>query len=288
MTRMKLMRPGLCAAAAMLLVCALSCARGRSYEMVGQILAVDAARREITIKHDDIRGFMPAMTMTFKVRDGKMLEGRTAGELIRATLVVTDTEAYLQSIQATGRAPLTEAAPAPLRVDPMDPGDEVPDVSLLDQNGQPRKLSEWRGRAVAVTFIYTRCPLPDFCPLMDRQFADVQRQVKEDPQLRGRVHLLSISFDPSYDTPAVLLAHAKALKADPSSWTFLTGATTDIEAFAGRFGVAVMRDKSAPTEVVHNLRTGVIDPRGRLVKILNGIQWQPSELVAELRNAVGR
>jgi protein SCO1/2 len=121
---------------------------------------------------------------------------------------------------------------------------------------------------------------------MDRQFADVQRQVKEDAQLHGRVQLLSISFDPSYDTPPVLLAHAKALKADPSMWTFLTGSSTDVERFAGRFGVAVMRD--TPTEVVHNLRTGVIDGHGRLVKILNGIQWQPSELVAELRTAVGR
>jgi protein SCO1/2 len=282
------MRRAICAAAATLLVCALSCARSRSYEMNGQILAVDAERREITIKHEDIRGFMPAMTMTFKVRDGKMLAGRSAGELVRATLVVTDTEAYLQSINATGRAPLTEAPPAPLRVDPMDPGDEVPDVSLVDEQGKTRRLSEWRGRAVAVTFIYTRCPLPDFCPLMDRQFADVQRQVKDDPQLHGRVQLLSISFDPSYDTPPVLLAHAKALKADPSMWTFLTGSSADIEAFAGRFGVAVMRDQGAPTEVVHNLRTGVIDGHGRLVKILNGIQWQPSELVAELRNAVGR
>jgi protein SCO1/2 len=170
----------------------------------------------------------------------------------------------------------------------MDPGEEVPDVSLVDEQGKTRRLSEWRGRAIAVTFIYTRCPLPDFCPLMDRQFADVQRQVKEDLQLRGRVQLLSISFDPSYDTPPVLLAHAKALKADPSMWTFLTGSSADIEPFAGRFGVAVMRDQDKSTEIVHNLRTGVIDGHGRLVKILNGIQWQPSELVAELRNAVGR
>ena len=94
-------------------------------------------------------------------------------------------------------------------VDVLEPGDEVPDVALLDETGATRRLSEWRGRTLAITFIYTRCPLPDFCPLMDRQFADVQQIVTDDENLRGRVHLLSISFDPAYDTPAVLATHAQ-------------------------------------------------------------------------------
>jgi protein SCO1 len=268
------------------IVCAHACApRGREYELRGQILAVDPARSELTVKHEDIRGFMPGMTMPFKVRDSKLLAGRKPGELIRATLVVEETEGYLKSVTVTGSAPLSEPPPPP-RVDPLNPGDEVPDVSLIDQDGKPRHLAEWRGQAVAVTFIYTRCPLPDFCPLMDRQFAEVQRDVTRDTTLRGHVRLLSITFDPAYDTPEVLAAHAKKLGADPSTWSFLTGDRTAIEGFAARFGVTVMRENPAAAEVVHNLRTAVIDGRGRLVKVLNGIQWQPSDLVAELRSAV--
>jgi protein SCO1/2 len=121
---------------------------------------------------------------------------------------------------------------------------------------------------------------------MDRQFAEVQRDVTRDTTLRGHVRLLSITFDPGYDTPEVLTAHAKKLGADPSTWSFLTGDRTAIEGFAARFGVTVMRESPSATEVVHNLRTAVIDGRGRLVKVLNGIQWQPADLVAELRSAV--
>jgi protein SCO1/2 len=269
--------------AVLLVVWVCACARTPEYELRGQIVAVDSARQEITIKHEDIRGFMPGMTMPFKVRDASLLTGRTPGELIRATLVVEETEGYLKSIEVTGRAPLTEAPPAP-RVDPLAPGDAVPDVSLVDQDGKPRHLADWRGHPVAVTFIYTRCPLPDFCPLVDRHFAEVQRDVLSDPRLRARVRLLSISFDPGFDTPAVLAGHAKKLGADPAVWTFLTGERDGIDAFASRFGVSVMREDPKATELVHNLRTAVIDANGRLVKILNGIQWQPSELVAELRS----
>jgi len=276
-----------CAVVVLSGILACACARAREYELRGQVLAVDPARKEITIKHEDISGFMPGMTMPFKVRDSRLLEGRTPGELIRATLVVEETEGYLKSIEVTGRAPLTEAPP-PRYEDPLNAGETVPDVSLVDQSGKARRLSEWRGKVVAVTFIYTRCPLPDFCPLVDRQFALVQRDVMDDKQLGSRVHLLSISFDPTYDTPTVLASHAKKVGADPSVWTFLTGDRAEVESFASRFGVSVMREDPKATEIVHNLRTAVIDDQGRLVKTFNGIQWQPSELVAELRNTVGR
>ncbi len=188
-------------AALIALALAPACGRGREYELRGQILAVDTARSEITIKHDDIKGFMPGMTMPFKVRDAALLQGRAPGDLIRATLVVEDAQGYLKAIERTGHAPVAERPAMRPLVDVLEPGDEVPDVALLDETGATRRLSEWRGRTLAITFIYTRCPLPDFCPLMDRQFADVQQIVTDDESLRGRVHLLSISFDPAYDTP---------------------------------------------------------------------------------------
>ena len=268
------------------LVCA-SCARGREYELRGQILAVDPARHEVTIKHDDIRGFMPGMTMPFKVRNDTLLEGKAPGDLVRATLVVEGSEGYLTSLEATGRAPLTEPPPRP-RVDLLTPGEAVPDVALIDQDGRPRRLSDWRGRTIALTFIYTRCPLPDFCPRMDRRFADVQQQLLGDAGLRERVHLLSISFDPAFDTAEVLAAHGKAVGARSEVWSLMTGDQAAIEQFAARFGVSVMRESATPADVVHNLRTAVIDGSGRLVAILSGTDWQPAELIAHLRNAVGK
>jgi protein SCO1/2 len=122
---------------------------------------------------------------------------------------------------------------------------------------------------------------------MDRQFSDVQQIVTDDAALRGRVHLLSISFDPAFDTPAVLATHAKKVGADPATWSYLTGAEADIESFAAQFGVSIMREGSDPGNVVHNLRTAVVDANGRLVKVISGMQWAPSELAAELRSVVG-
>ena len=272
--------------AILVLTVAAACGRGREYELRGQILAVDSARREITIKHEDIKGFMPGMTMPFKVRDAALLEGRTPGDLVRATLVVEDSQGYLKSIERTGHAPLADRPPARRPADALNPGDEVPDMALVDETGATRRLSEWRGRTLAVTFIYTRCPLPDFCPLIDRQFAEVQQIITDDAGLRGRVQLLSISFDPGYDTPAVLATHAKKVGADPATWSFLTGDQADVESFAAHFGVSIMREGADPGNVVHNLRTAVIDANGRLVKVINGVQWGPSELAIELRSAV--
>jgi len=271
--------------AVLLMTLAIACSRAREYELRGQILAVDRGRREITIKHEDIKGFMPGMTMPFKVRDERLLEGREPGDLVLATLVVEDASGYLKTIERTGHAALTETPRLP-HADILDVGDTVPDTPLVDETGAARPLSAWRGKALAVTFIYTRCPLSDFCPLMDRQFAEVQQLIAEDPSLRGRVHLLSVSFDPAYDTPPVLETHARKVGADPATWSFMTGDDADVATFAARFGVAITREGSDPANVVHNLRTAVIDGNGRLVKVINGMQWAASELVADLRTAV--
>ena len=262
-----------------------SCSPGRHYELRGQVLAVDRSRQEITVKHEDIRGFMPGMTMPFKVRDGRELELRTPGELIQATLVVTGSDAYLQAIRRTGDAPLAEAAPAPT-FDLLDQGEAVPNEPFVDQAGASRRLSDWRGKAVAVTFIYTRCPLPDFCPLMDRHFASIQKDVKADAALNGKVQLVSVSFDPDFDTPKVLSAHAARVGADPAMWSFVTGQRDDIDRFASRFGVSVMREDKTAQEIVHNLRTAVIDSAGRLHRVHTGNEWKPAEILADLRSAL--
>ena len=157
----------------------------------------------------------------------------------------------------------------------------MPDAAFVDQDGKPRDFASFRGSAVVVTFIYTKCPMPTFCPLMDRHFAAMQAKLKSDPALK-RVHLVSVSFDPTTDTPPVLKKHAATLGADPSRWTFLTGDRDDIDQFAARFGVAVTREMNDPTNITHNLRTAIIDARGNLVKTYTGNEWTPEQVLADL------
>jgi protein SCO1/2 len=255
--------------------------------MRGQILAVDPPRQELTIRHEDIPGFMPGMTMAFKVEDARLLEGRAAGDLIRATLVVKDDVGYLSRVDVTGRAPIVNPPELPPPMDLLQPGETVPDASFLDQTGAGRRVSDWRGKVLAVTFVYTRCPLPDFCPLMDRKFAEVQQEASEDHRLRGAFHLVSVSVDPAFDTPPILLEHAKRAGARPEIWSFVTGNGGEIDRFAARFGVSVMRAGHEPGQIVHNLRTAVVGPDGRFVNAFSGNAWTPSELMEEMRRALG-
>jgi len=260
-----------------------SCARARQYELRGQVLAVDRERHEITIKHGDVQGFMPGMTMPFHVKEPTLLDCCQPGDLVTASLVVQDSTGYLSAIQRTGRAPLTEAPPP--HADMLEAGQIVPDVALVDETGAARHLSDWRGKVLAVTFTYTRCPLPDFCPRMDRHFKSVQTSALADSQLRDRVALLSITFDPAFDTPAVLAAHARQVGADSRLWHFGTGQEKDIDAFALRLGILIVREPTNPSDITHNLRTAVIDSTGRLRTVLNGTDWEPSDLIAALRQA---
>ena len=255
----------------------------RQYELTGQVLAVRPERAEIVIKHEDIKGFMQGMTMPFKVRDKALLEGRQPGDLVTATLVVEETDAYLSSLTRTGQAPVDAEAPPPFP-EVLQPGDEVKDAALVDQDGIARPLSSFRGHRVALTFIYTRCPLPEFCPLMDRNFVAVQKAIRSTPALAD-VRLLTVTFDPEFDTPAVLKTHARRRQADPAVWSFLTGEPAVVSTFAEQFGVYTEQSPQSSTEITHNLRTAVIGPDGRLVTVHSGNSWTPAELVADLEAA---
>jgi protein SCO1/2 len=265
------------------------CARSgvREYPLRGQIVAVNPTRQELTIKHEDIPNFMPGMTMPFKVRDGKLLEGRVPGDLVEAVLVVEESDAYLRRVQRTGSAPLTEPPPDEART-MLQPGESIADAAFTDENGAAVRISELRGKVVAVTFIYTRCPLPNFCPLMDRHFRTVQGHIATDENLNGQVQLRSISFDPDFDRPPVLATYARANGANPAIWRFLTGERAEIERFAGQFGVSIVREDPTGKEIVHNLRTAVIDRTGHVVTMLGGNEWKPEELLAAIRGAVAK
>jgi protein SCO1 len=264
----------------------------RRYPLHGQITSLDPAHLLVTVKHDDIKGFMPAMTMPYSVKDAKALEGLAPGDVVDATLVVFSNGANLIDIKKVGTAPLDPApvqSPAPTAssgFELLKPGEAVPDAPFVDQSGRRRRFSDFNGSTVVMTFIYTKCPLPTFCPLMDRHFAAMQKTMKTDAAF-SKVHLVTISFDPVTDTPAVLLAHAKTLGADLSRWTFLTGDRDEIDRFGARFGVSVSRALNDARDITHNLRTVIIDGSGRLAKTYTGNEWTPAQVLDDLKT-VGR
>jgi protein SCO1/2 len=257
------------------------------YQLEGQILAVVTAQSSLTIKHGDVEGLMPGMTMTFPVAEASLLEGRSAGELIKATLEVKDGLGRLVAITHVGSAPLpTESNEVGLATSLLNVGDDVPDAALVDQTNRRRALADWRGTYTVVTFIYTRCPLPNFCPLMNQNFRTLQGELAQDARLRGHVKLVSISFDPEHDTPEVLAALSQRLAADPAVWTFLTGDRMVTDRVAARFGVGVIRPTDDPTQITHNLRTALIGPDGRVAHFYSGNDWTPNTILADLRAAV--
>jgi protein SCO1/2 len=255
------------------------------------VIAVDANREQATIKHEEIQGLMPAMTMPYKTKVPQVLEGIKPGDLINAKLVVGPNDAYLTEVNKVGEAPLasTDAAvqTPPAAAKSLQPGDTVADGHFIDQEGHRRNFSSFRGSPVVLTFMYTRCPIPDFCPLMDHHFVDIQGAANADVSLK-KLQLVSISFDPITDTPPVLKKHAQELSANPTRWTFLTGTASEIDGFAGQFGVTITRAKDNPLDITHTLRTAIVDSSGKVVKVYVGNDWTPAQVITDLKNALAR
>jgi protein SCO1/2 len=265
---------------------AASCSSPKHYEMRGQILGINRDKLEILVKHDEIPGLMPAMTMPWKVQTPSMLDNLDAGDLITTELEVENNQGVITKITKLGTAkPDLPPAGAPAKpgVKYLMPGDVVPNQAFIDQDGRKRTFMDIRGeRVVAVTFIYTNCPIPTFCPMMDRQFAEAQRLIKEKG-LEGNAGLLSVSFDPKNDTPPVLKKHGQKLGFDPAVWTFVTGDRDEIDRFATNFGLALVRGEALnPDEIGHTLRTTLVDREGRIAKSYSGADWTPQELIADI------
>jgi len=272
----------------LVLAAAMACRQApavREYTLVGQIVAIDRATNYVTVQHGDIKGFMPGMTMPFAVRDPSLLEGRAPGDLITATLLVQNTDAWISRLTKTGSAPLP-AASARL-VPGLAPGDRVSDQTFVDQHDAPLTMGWVDGHVAVVTFIYTRCPLPDFCPAIDRRFVELQGTLKGASGSLADVRLLSVSIDPSFDRPAVLKAHAEKLGADPAVWRFVTAPPAEIAVFGRQFGLDVRQTGSAPPDIEHNLRTVVLDRDRRIVEVRTGTGWTAADLVARLRTVAG-
>jgi protein SCO1/2 len=250
---------------------------------------VDPANRKVTIDHEEIPGFMPAMTMPFVVleKDAVLLPEVSPGDEVTATLVVPDSRYWLEDLVV-----VKKGSPDPNRkrrapVHEPHPGDPVPDVALVDQDGKPFRLADHRGKALALTFVFTRCPLPDFCPLVMRNFQAAHAALTKDPALAARTHLLTISFDTRHDTPDVLRTYGKPFQKTPTPftyWTLATGKDEAIRELGGALGLDYVEEDRSFT---HNLRTAVLGPDGKLRRLFGGNEWTPEELVAELKAAAG-
>ena len=259
------------------------------HPLKGKVVEVDVASRRVTIAHDDVPGFMPAMTMPFVVleKDAALLQGMAPGDEITATLVVPDSRYWLEDLVVVRRgAPDVNAKPAARSREPQA-GDVLPDVALVDQDGRPLRLADYRGKALGLTFVFTRCPMPDFCPLLMRNFAAAEETLTRDAASTPRTHLLTVSFDTTYDTPDVLRAFGRPFqKTTPpfTHWTLASGREESIRALGGALELDYVEENRTFT---HNLRTAVLDREGRLRRLFRGNDWKPEELVAELRAAAG-
>jgi protein SCO1 len=259
--------------------CAHRAGNAQRYELKGTVVSIDRRGETITVAHQEIPGYMEAMAMPFKPKDNWVLDQAQPGNRIQATLVVDGLRSWLEDVVITQET-TDNAAPAS-NPEPQ-PGDAVADFTLTDQDGKRIRLGDYRGRALVVTFIYTRCPVPDYCPLMTNHFAAISRALKDDAALYEATHLLSVTVDPEYDTPKVLREYgAKYMGAtDFSHWTFATGKPDEVKKVATGFGLQYWPEGG---QIVHSLRTAVIAPDGRLVKLYRGNDWQPAEIVADLQ-----
>jgi protein SCO1 len=261
--------------------CAPKPADEQRYELKGKVVAVDRAKGEVSLDHEEVKGFMAAMTMDFPVRDAEALKVMEAGDQVQASLVVTDDGYWLDSPVITKGLSGT-SSPPPAGSNEPRPGAEVPDVKLVNQDGRPLSPGQFKGRALVVTFIYTRCPIPDYCPLMSANFARLNSAISGDAELRKRAHLLSVTLDPEYDRPAVLKAYGTTYAGGRfDNWDFATGEAAEVRRLAEFFGLTY---KAEGDQVIHSLRTAVVTPEGKLLKLYRGNEWQPDEVLRDLKN----
>jgi protein SCO1 len=257
------------------------------FQVKGVVLAVNPADKSVRIKHEEVPGYMPAMTMPFDVKDTNELAGIEPGDPVSFRLLVTDTEGWIDRIRTLG--PKTNDLPTTgqfrlvREVEPLSPGDVLPEYQFTNQLGQAFSTGQFKGQALAIEFLFTRCPFPTFCPFMANNFEQTQKRLLTLTNGPANWQLLTISFDPQFDTPAVLKAYAETHHYDPAHWTFATGALIDITAIGEQFGLNFWRDETGG--ISHNLRAAVIDTSGRVRKIFTGNQWTPDELAAELVKA---
>jgi protein SCO1/2 len=258
----------------------------KTYDARGIVREVAPDRREATIKHEAIPGFMGAMTMDFTVNNTNDLQNITPGDEITFKLRVTETNSWIESVhfvshvveEVTNHVFVFHAPTAELK-----PGDLLPDFTLTAEDGRPVRFSDFRGRVLAFTFFFTRCPLPDFCPRMDLNFSDARNLLRATPEAPTNWQFLSISFDPENDLPDTLVNYAEYYRQkDADRWLFSVADTNTLAALAPLLDLKIAHEDNT---ISHNLRTVVLDPQGRITRQFDGNQWTPKELADAMFDA---
>jgi len=276
----------------LLLAVSVGCNRTRKYPLQGEVVGKNAVTSEITVKHGDIPGFMPAMAMPYRVKDPAVVQELQPGDKIAAEVVIgkDPSDYWLEDVRITDESARVPAKP-PAAPRMLMPGDRVPDVArvniaLINQDGRTIHLSDFAGKALLVTFIYTRCPMPDFCPRLSSQFARIHDELKKNPGDYSKTHLLTISFDPKYDTPAVLRKYGLAyLEGDASGfshWDFASTNPADLRRLAQAFG---LQYEEKDNQISHNMSIVLIAPDGKVAKFWS-TDWTWTELMESMQKAV--
>jgi protein SCO1/2 len=249
----------------------------KTFIVHGTICNVDVANGILRIAHEEIPNYMPAMTMPFTVKDPALLNGLAPGDSVQFELAITDNDSWISHIEklpSNERVASSENGAATSvqerEAECLQSGEAFPDFQLVDQDGKPVRLSDFRGKAVVFTFIYTRCPLPNFCPLMSKNFAELEQRLSKE--FSGKYHLMSITMDPDFDRPEVLKDYASRYDASASDWSFATGTTDQIKSVAGLVGLYFARENGL---ITHDLRTALVGPDGRLVHLWKSNVWTP-------------
>jgi protein SCO1/2 len=257
------------------------------YKLRGKVVSTNPATGEVTLNHDAIPGFMDAMIMPYKLKNPNILSELHPGDTITADVLVSENpnvDVLLDHIVVIAQGK-PDYLPAVFYHVPA-PGDTVPDFKLRNQDGRAIHLDQFRGKMLLITFIYTRCPLPNFCPLVTHNFAVIDKQLAANPALYARTHLLCVSFDPEHDTPARLRAYgAQYVGGDSKSvfahWDFAVPSQQELLEMAKFFDVGITR--GANDTITHTLSTTLIDARGKVAQFYPGNEWTPDQVVAEVK-----
>ena len=235
----------------------------------------------IEIQHENIPGFMPSMTMPFIARDPKQVVNLKSGDAISFRMAVTKKDFWIENVKKIRREDVDVAEPKQTssvstdRDARLKEGDKVPPFSLTNQNGEQISLDTFRGQPFVLTFVFTRCPVPNFCPRMSNNFEELQAAVKAGSGTLATTRLLSITLDPDYDTPKILSEYAAFHHSDSKIWTFATGNQKEIDSLTRAF--SVYRQNEGGT-ISHGLATALINRDGRIETIWRGNAWTPAEI----------
>ena len=268
----------------------------KTFKIRGKIVATDFAASQVTLDHEAVPGFMSAMIMPYKLADPSIMSELHPGDKITADVLVdqidaNDTQGGFRNARLDHIVVVAQAKPdykPAVQYHVPAAGDQVPDFALLNQSGKTIHLDQFKGRVVLMTFIYTRCTLADFCPRMSRNFAEIDKALAGDPALYAKTHLLSVSFDPTYDTPAVLRSYGGAYSGEYTKekflhWDFAAPPVKELDTMAEFFDVGIMPGENK--SLTHSLSTVLIGKDGKVIAWFPTNDWQPAAMLDAVKAA---